>query len=121
MFSFKCLPLRVTSARAFVISAALGIPSRCDAFFKVSSAYMPDLACQSASGFFTNVREASPITKEKSAHFLFEDERVSPKNAAKKVTKEQNHGVSCTNRDSVLPNKGALVQQCKYVQVSCKV
>ena len=29
MFSFKCLPLRVASARAFVISAALGIPSRC--------------------------------------------------------------------------------------------
>ena len=35
MFSFKCLPLRVASARAFVIPAALGIPSRCDAFFKI--------------------------------------------------------------------------------------
>ena len=35
MFSSKCLPLRVASARAFVISAVLGIPSRCDAFFKL--------------------------------------------------------------------------------------
>ena len=32
MFSFKCLPLRVANARASVRSAALGTPSRCDAF-----------------------------------------------------------------------------------------
>ena len=31
----QVLAIQVASTRAFVISAALGIPSRCDAFFEV--------------------------------------------------------------------------------------
>ena len=39
---------------------------------------------------------------------------AASKQAAKKVAKEKATKVSCPNCDSTFPNKGALVQQCKY-------
>ena len=39
---------------------------------------------------------------------------AASKQAAKKVAKEKATKVSCPNCDSTFPNKGALVQHCKY-------
>ena len=39
---------------------------------------------------------------------------AASKQAAKKVAKEKAAKVSCPNCDSTFPNKGALVQHCKY-------